>query len=130
VPHTSCSCGRTGDIYDGGILGRVDDMKLVRGTNVYPRAVEAVVREHSQIEEFQIILTRRDDVQDEITVKVELKPGQDAQWPGLSKQLSKDLADAHEGLRFNVELAEQGELPRFELKAKRLQDLRPKHLGD
>ena len=39
----------------------------------------------------------------------------------------KDLADAHEGLRFNVELAKQGELPRFELKAKRLQDLRPQY---
>ena len=33
----------------------------------------------------------------------------------------------HEGLRFNVEQAKQGELPRFELKAKRLQDLRPQH---
>ena len=110
-----------------GILGRVDDMKLIRGTNVYPRAVEAVVREHSEVEEFQIIISRRDDVQDEITVKVELKPDQKDVWPRLQAQLGKDLADAHEGLRFNVELAAQGELPRFELKAKRLQDLRPQY---
>jgi phenylacetate-CoA ligase len=102
-------------------------MKLVRGTNVYPRAVEAVVREHSEIEEFQIILSRRDDVQDEITVKVELKPDQADQWTRLEGQLQKDLAEAHEGLRFNVELAAQDELPRFELKAKRLQDLRPQY---
>src|SRR5690606_35702146 len=41
VPHSTCACGRTGDIYHGGIQGRWDDMKLVRGTNVYPRAVES-----------------------------------------------------------------------------------------
>jgi phenylacetate-CoA ligase len=127
VPHTRCSCGRTGDLYEGGILGRVDDMKLIRGTNVYPRAVEAVVREHGEVEEFQIVITRVDNVQDEITVKVELKPGLDECWPRLQAQLGQDLADAHEGLRFNVELAKTGELPRFELKAKRLQDLRPKY---
>ncbi|MCA8954035.1 MAG: AMP-binding protein [Planctomycetes bacterium] len=127
VPHDRCSCGRTGDVYEGGILGRVDDMKLIRGTNVYPRAVEAVVREHGEVEEFQIIISRKDNVQDEITVKVELKPDRDDVWPRLSAQLGQDLADAHEGLRFNVELANLGELPRFELKAKRLQDLRPQH---
>lgn len=125
VPHTRCTCGRTGDVYEGGILGRVDDMKLIRGTNVYPRAVEAVVREHAAVEEFQIVITRVDNVQDEITVKVELKPDQQDQWPRLHAQLAKDLASAHEGLRFNVELCQHGELPRFELKAKRLQDLRP-----
>ncbi|HEX5051908.1 MAG TPA: AMP-binding protein [Planctomycetota bacterium] len=127
VPHTRCDCGRTGDIFEGGILGRVDDMKLIRGTNVYPRAVEAVVREHAEVEEFQIVITRVDNVQDEITVKVELKPDRNDTWPRLQAQLGKDLADAHEGLRFNVEQARQGELPRFELKAKRLQDLRPQH---
>ncbi|MFN6192992.1 MAG: phenylacetate--CoA ligase family protein [Planctomycetota bacterium] len=127
VPHTRCTCGRTGDVYEGGILGRVDDMKLIRGTNVYPRAVEAVVREHAEVEEFQIVIQRVDNVQDEITVKVELKPDQQDCWPRLQAQLGKDLADAHEGLRFNVEQAKTGELPRFELKAKRLQDLRPKY---
>ena len=126
VPHTVCGCGRTGDLYEGGILGRVDDMKLIRGTNVYPRAVEAVVREHQEVEEFQIVISRK-DVQDEIAVRGELKPGLDERWPRLQAQLQKDLADAHEGLRFNVERANQGELPRFELKAKRLQDLRPQH---
>ncbi|MHC4918491.1 MAG: phenylacetate--CoA ligase family protein, partial [Planctomycetota bacterium] len=124
VPHTNCSCGRTGDIFEGGILGRVDDMKSIRGTNVYPRAVEAIVREHAEVEEFQILITREDNVRDEITVKVELKPYTAGFWQELHKKLATDLAEAHEGLRFNVELAAEGELPRFELKAKRLQDLR------
>lgn len=124
VPNTSCSCGRTADLYEGGILGRVDDMKMIRGTNVYPRAVESIIREHPEIEEFQIILTREDDIRDEITVKVELKPDRGNVWDTLEGMLTRDLADHHEGLRFNVELAASGELPRFELKAKRLQDRR------
>ena len=128
VPHTNCTCGRTGDLYEGGILGRVDDMKLIRGTNVYPRAVEAILREYPEVEEFQIVLTREDGIRDEITVQVELQPGfPDADWAGLHKRLGKDLADNHEGLRFNVVRADSGSLPRFELKAKRLQDLRPSH---
>lgn len=124
VPHTTCDCGRTGDLYEGGILGRVDDMKLIRGTNVYPRAVEAIVREHAEIEEFQIVLTREDGIRDEITVQIELKTDADARWPHIHERLGRDLADAHEGLRFNVERADSGALPRFELKARRLQDRR------
>jgi len=124
IPHDRCDCGRTGDIYAGGILGRVDDMKCIRGTNVYPRAVETIIREHPQIEEFQILITREQGIRDEITVQIEMKAGGESEWPGLETRLCKDLAEAHEGLRFNLSLANQGDLPRFELKAKRLQDLR------
>jgi phenylacetate-CoA ligase len=100
-------------------------MKLIRGTNVYPRAVEAIVREYPAIDEFQIYIWRRDDMQDEITIKVEIKPGYEAEWPGLKAKLAKDLAQAHEGLRFNIERMDYGVLPHFELKAKRLVDVRP-----
>lgn len=124
VPHASCGCGRTGDIYQGGIQGRWDDMKLVRGTNVYPRAVESIVRECAAVDEFQILLTR-EGVVDEICVLVELKPGREDHWAALCARLHVDLADAHEGLRFKVEQAPPNSLPRFELKAKRLVDRRP-----
>jgi phenylacetate-CoA ligase len=123
VPHATCACGRTGDIYEGGIQGRWDDMKLIRGTNVYPRAVESIVREYDAIDEFQILITR-DGVQDEISVCCELKPARLGDWLALQKTLERDLADAHEGLRFNLVLADAGTLPRFELKAKRLVDKR------
>ena len=125
VPAATCDCGRTGDIYDGGIRGRWDDMKLIRGTNVYPRAVEAILREHDSIDEFQIYIWRKDEIRDEITVKLELKPGAEDQWPQLETALAHELAAAHENLRFNIELQETGALPRFELKAKRLVDARP-----
>jgi phenylacetate-CoA ligase len=123
VPAKRCSCGRTWDLYEGGILGRVDDMHKIRGTNVYPRAVEALVREHREVDEFQIVLTREKD-RDEITVRVELAKGAEKHWPRIKKALDHDLAEAHENLRFDLELAQPGSLPRFELKAKRLVDRR------
>ena len=124
VPADTCDCGRNGDIYEGGIMGRADDMKLIRGTNVYPRAVEAIVREYDAIDEFQIRIWRKDNVQDEITVQIEFKPDAEGHSDEVVKALGKDLASNHEGLRFNVEKAEAGSLPRFELKAKRLKDER------
>jgi phenylacetate-CoA ligase len=123
VPFDKCSCGRTFDIYDGGIRGRVDDMKLVRGTNVYPRAVEAVVREYQQVDEFQIHLFTEQGIRDEIEVLVEVGDAEeDAEH--LLSELAKKLSQAHEGLRFGVRLAEPGSLPRFELKAQRVKDER------
>ncbi len=122
VPASRCSCGRGFDIYEGGILGRVDDMKIVRGTNVYPRAIEAIVREFPEVDEFQTVITR-EELRDEITLRVEMKPDWSADgWDGLSGTLHKRLAHAHEGLNFRIERAGAGELPRFELKAKRTVD--------
>ncbi|GAC1347514.1 MAG: hypothetical protein NVSMB27_13050 [Ktedonobacteraceae bacterium] len=100
-------------------------MKLIRGTNVYPRAVEAIIREYVAIDEFQIYVWRKDDIQDEIDIKLEIKPGHETEWSELQHKLAKDLANAHEGLRFNILLMEYGNLPHFELKAKRLVDVRP-----
>ncbi|MDP8957275.1 MAG: phenylacetate--CoA ligase family protein, partial [Actinomycetota bacterium] len=123
VPGSTCSCGRTFDLYEGGIRGRVDDMKLVRGTNVYPRAVEAIVREFSEIDEFQIHLYTAEGIRDEIEVLVEI-PDASVDTGALTSELGRRLAEAHENLRFGVRQVENGSLPRFELKAKRLLDER------
>jgi phenylacetate-CoA ligase len=129
VPADTCSCGRGFDIYEGGILGRVDDMKIIRGTNVYPRAIEAIVREYGEVDEFQTVITR-EGVRDEITLRVELKSEAiDEHWDGLAETLHNRLALAHEGLNFRIERAGAGELPRFELKAKRTIDKRDAPIG-
>src|ERR671936_346715 len=104
VPGSTCPCGRTFDIYEGGIRGRVDDMKLVRGTNVYPRAVEAIVREFPEIDEFQIHLFTEGGIRDEIEILVEIPDGS-AEADRIVRDLGKALADAHEGLRFGVKPA-------------------------
>ncbi|MFL5795436.1 MAG: phenylacetate--CoA ligase family protein, partial [Actinomycetota bacterium] len=129
VPASRCSCGRGFDLYEGGILGRVDDMKLVRGTNVYPRAVEGIVREFPGVEEFQLLLTREGHF-DRIALRVEPAPDvSDEAWADMADRLAKALAEAHEGLRFEVERATPGELPRFELKARRTVDRRDTPIG-
>lgn len=125
VPHTAAKSGRTWDLYQGGILGRVDDMKLVRGTNVYPRTVESIVRGFPEIEEFQIELVRV-DIRDEIILHAEPAPSVgETRWSEISSALVRELADAHEGLQFQVRRADENSLPRFELKARRLTDRRP-----
>jgi phenylacetate-CoA ligase len=123
VPHDTCDCGRTFDIYEGGLRGRVDDMKLVRGTNVYPRAVEAIVRDHPEIDEFQIRLYTAEGIRDEIEVLVEI-PDEGVEGSAILDALGRELADAHENLSFGVREVEVGSLPRFELKAKRVVDER------
>jgi phenylacetate-CoA ligase len=124
VPASTCSCGRGFDIYEGGILGRVDDMKVIRGTNVYPRAIEGIVREYPDIAEFQSVITH-EGIRDEITLRLEMKPDWPAaSWQELADSIHRRLAHAHEGLNFRIERAEEGSLPRFELKAKRMLDLR------
>ena len=129
VPAATCSCGRGFDLYEGGILGRVDDMKIIRGTNVYARGIEAIVREFPEVEEFQTVITR-EGLRDEITLRVELRADRSpASWEELSDVLHRRLALAHEGLNFRIERADAGELPRFELKAKRTVDLRDAPIG-
>jgi phenylacetate-CoA ligase len=129
IPAARCGCGRGFDIYEGGILGRVDDMKIIRGTNVYPRAIEAIVREFPAVDEFQTVITR-EGVRDEITLRVELKADWDVDhWEGLAETLHNRLALAHEGLNFRIERAGPGELPRFELKAQRTVDKRDAPIG-
>jgi phenylacetate-CoA ligase len=121
-PHDRCTCGRTWDLYEGGIQGRVDDMLLVRGTNVYPRAVEAIVREYAAVDEFQIYLWTADGIRDEIAVRCEVRVGYEDQWDAVARRLRTDLAGNTEGLGFKVERVPQASLPRFELKAKRVKD--------
>jgi phenylacetate-CoA ligase len=124
VPASTCSCGRGFDIYEGGIQGRVDDMKLIRGTNVYPRAIEAIVREFPEVDEFQAVIFH-EGIRDEIKLRIEMKPDWPPDsWDQLCDALHRRLGYAHEGLNFQIERAAGGELPRFELKAKRMVDLR------
>src|SRR5690606_21177283 len=54
-----CPCGRARARFEGGILARADEMVQVRGVNVYPGAVEAVVRQFPEIVEFRTIVARR-----------------------------------------------------------------------
>ncbi len=98
----------------GGILGRVDDMCVVRGVNVYPSAIEEVVKRFPEIEEYRVTVDRRGSMT-ELQLEVE---ADDATVKKLSDKLHDALA-----LRVMVRLVPPGSLPRFEMKAKRWQVL-------
>ena len=63
-------------------------MKIVRGTNVYPRAIEAIVREFPEVDEFQTVITH-EGIRDEITLRVEMKPDWAADgWDALADDVA------------------------------------------
>ncbi|HKB46774.1 MAG TPA: phenylacetate--CoA ligase family protein, partial [Ktedonobacterales bacterium] len=99
----------------GGVLGRVDDMLIVRGVNIYPAGIEDVLRGIAGVAEFRITL-RTAGALDEIALEVECA---DAVAPQVESALRQAL-----GLRVPVQAVAAGALPRFELKARRVVDLR------
>lgn len=111
----TCDCGRTYLHLPGGVLGRVDDMLIVRGVNVYPSALANVLHRFAEVAEYRIIVTRA-GAMDEIALQVEC-PAQTV--PKIQQELHVAL-----NLRIPVEAVEPGTLPRFELKAKRVVDRR------
>ena len=107
--------GRPEMALEGGILGRTDDMVLVRGVNVYPSAVDQIVRAEGDVAEYRVEV-QEEAARVEIAVLIEPGPGcpdRGALTEGLATALRKAF-----GLRIAVTIAE-GQLPRFEMKAKR-----------
>jgi phenylacetate-CoA ligase len=100
----------------GGILGRIDDMLTIRGVNVYPSAIEAIVREMPEIVEYQVEIDATGSLE-ELGVTIEPAPGS-GDVAELVERLSGRLRAAFP-LRIPVRTAAAGTLPRFELKAKR-----------
>src|SRR5712692_7357175 len=113
----SCACGRTFLMLPGGVLGRVDDMLIVRGVNVYPSALANILHRFPEVSEYRVIVTSEGPM-DEIALQVECPPQ-------LAAAISEELHLAL-NLRIPIETVEQGTLPRFELKARRVEDRRKK----
>jgi phenylacetate-CoA ligase len=115
LDETPCRCGRTFARLAGGILGRADDMLVVRGVNVFPSAIEGVLREFSEVSEFRIeVFSKRSMV--ELKVLLDPRPGSDEDLAiRVSDRLNERLL-----LRVACELVPSGSLPRFDLKARRL----------
>ncbi|MGF1484827.1 MAG: phenylacetate--CoA ligase family protein [Opitutales bacterium] len=101
---------------DGGILGRVDDMVVVRGVNLYPSAVDEVMRGVPGTGEYQVCLSRHGTMA-ELALRVEPREANPAAR-NLAEQVQAALRDAF-ALRIQVDVVEPGSLPRFEMKARR-----------
>ena len=118
-----CPCGRTYPRFPKGIYGRADDMFVVRGENVYPSAIENVIRGIKGFgDEFRIVITR-EKTMDELIVQAEYTHDVDvAQIPELKAKLEGELRNL--GLRTIVEMMKSGSLERTQFKARRAIDKR------
>lgn len=100
---------------EGGILARADDMVTIRGVNVYPTAVDAVVRANHDVTEFRATVARESAMR-HLSVEIEVRPGADA--AAVAQAVSLALKDAL-GLTVAVHPVAAHALPRFEMKARR-----------
>jgi phenylacetate-CoA ligase len=114
-----CGCGRTFDRLEGGVIGRIDDMLIVRGVNVFPAAIENVVRRCANVDEYVVEVYREHEM-DELEIRFECATGD---GDAVAQALGNDLHLAL-GFRPRVAVAPAGSLPRFELKARRVFDKR------
>ncbi|MDA7920817.1 AMP-binding protein [Verrucomicrobiales bacterium] len=101
---------------EGGILGRVDEMVVIRGVNIYPTAVEKIIRGFPEVIEFQVVQTMRQSMA-ELEVTLEARDAA-SKTGDLAERVARELADAFT-LRIPVRLVEPGSLPRYEFKSKR-----------
>ncbi|HST23231.1 MAG TPA: AMP-binding protein [Blastocatellia bacterium] len=110
-----CDCGRSFARIKGGVLGRADDMIIVRGVNIYPSAIDNLIRSLPDIIEYEVDI-RRIEGMDDLLIKLET--------PGAIpfEETSRSVLNAfrhHFNIRISVEQAASGSLPRYEFKARR-----------
>jgi len=120
-----CECGRTYRLLKGGVIGRADDITKVKGVLLAPTSIEEVVRSIPELsDEYEVLVTKKGDL-DDITLKVELTPGQQNNIVTIRAKLIDQLR-VRTNLGYNLEFHEYGTLPRYDVKAKRFKDLRHK----
>ena len=125
VTTAPCDCGRT-HLRILRITGRNDDMLIIRGVNVYPSQVEAVLVGLPGIApHYQLVVERRGSL-DHVDIEVEAQPGVDASAFGdLAHRVAHHIKSLV-GITTDVIVKRPGEIPRSQGKAVRVRDLRPK----
>jgi phenylacetate-CoA ligase len=115
APAAAVGGGRPWVRLEGGILGRTDDMLVVRGVNVFPGAIDGIVRGFPEVVEYRVTVSRRESL-DELLIEIEDR----LEAPGrVAEELQLRL-----GLRVDVATVPIGSLPRFEGKGRRFVDRR------
>lgn len=116
LPSRQCDCGSSDLALEGGIIGRCDDMVVVRGVNIYPSAIDQIVRECGGIAEYRVEVKM---VRNLAELDVTIEPEPDIEdVDGLVSKLARAF-QLSLALRVPVKSIPPGSLPRFEMKAKR-----------
>jgi phenylacetate-CoA ligase len=113
----TCACGRTLAWLEGGILSRADDMVAVRGVNVYPAAIEAVIRQFPEVAEFRSTV-RQTAAMRTLEIEIELLAGYEGDALAVVTPVAQGIREAL-GLTVPVQVVAAGALPRFDMKARR-----------
>lgn len=115
-PAGICRCGTSDLALHGGLLGRADDMVVVRGVNVYPGTVEEIIRRHPEVTEYRVKVDSRGPM---LQLSIEVEPLEDALDSAQLQRRLEETFQAQLNLRVPVEVSRPGSLPRFEMKARR-----------
>ena len=116
LPSGKCDCGSSDLALEGGIIGRCDDMVVVRGVNIYPSAIDQIVRECGGVVEYRVEVKK---VRNLVELNVTIEPEADLEdVDGLVARLSRAF-QLSLALRIPVKATRSESLPRFEMKAKR-----------
>lgn len=113
-PSGPCACRSHEMSLIGGIVARRDDMVVIRGVNVYPSAIEDILRSCGGVAEYRVEVAT---IRSMVEMSIDVEPEPDAARH-LSHRLETALRDAL-GLRIPIRLLPPGTLPRFEMKSKR-----------
>jgi phenylacetate-CoA ligase len=122
----ACPCGRT-MVRMKRIMGRTDDMLIIRGVNVFPSQIEAVLMQMEETEPHYQIVVDRVGALDELEIQVEVNEGifsdQIKRLEDIERKIEKEIESAL-GISVKVKLAEPKSIQRSEGKAKRVIDKR------
>src|SRR5260370_22944269 len=110
--HAPCACGRTFARFDGGLLGRSDDTTTTPAVNVYPTAIENVIRQFGSVDEVQVTVTTAHDML-QLYVEIEVVSGNDTEQ--VRTQVEQASYHAR-SLGPTVKVANPGALPHFKMK--------------
>ncbi|MDX1948396.1 MAG: phenylacetate--CoA ligase family protein [Pirellulaceae bacterium] len=117
-PRHDPASGSTFVLLEGGVLGRTDDMLIVRGVNVFPSSIEQILRAFPEVVEFRVTALKSGALD---TLRIEIEDRL-AQPERVAREVNVRL-----GLRVEVACVPLGSLPRFEGKGKRFIDQRKGH---
>jgi len=125
ITTAPCDCGRT-HLRILRVTGRNDDMLIIRGVNVYPSQVEAVLVGLENIAPHYQLVVERQGRLDHVTIETEVQPGVDpAAYDGIARRVAHQIKSML-GISTDVVVKRPGEIPRSQGKAVRVRDLRPK----
>lgn len=120
-----CECGRTYPTFPEGIYGRIDDMLVIKGENVYPTSIEESIRSIDELSDEYRAIVSREATLDELEIKAELKEGVPEEKAESVKKLISSNMRENAGLSpSSITLEKEGSLERTQFKADRIVDER------